>query len=278
MKVLSYGLSLTLAFPNGHFAQTVQVRNRHDLSIALDDLGLRRATPVLVLTGGANNLNATDADRLEQLFLEVLAPLAEELGLIVVDGGTDAGVMQLMGRARAQLNASFPLVGVAPIGRIHFPSATMSLAGTHSLEPHHTHFILIPGFSWGDESPWLAEVATILADDAPSVTVLINGGNVSLLDVQASLAEGRSVNVLFGTGRLADEIATAVRHPNMEVRASLLPSLQEGLEHDRFTVLDISCPTVELVALLKQQLVHPLAPVLQPSLPPAPESLLLPSQ
>ena len=277
MKVLPYGLALTLTFPNGQSAQTVQVRDRRDLAIALEDLGLLRANPVLVLTGGASNLNAKDFDRLEYFFAAVLAPLAEELGLTVVDGGTDTGVMQLMGRARAQLNASFPLVGVAPIGKIHFPSA-ISLAGTHPLEPHHTHFVLIPGFSWGDESPWLAEVASILAGNAPSVTVLINGGNVSLLDVQASLAEGRSVNVLFGTGRLADEIATAVRHPNTEVRAALLSLLQNGLKHDRFTVLDMSCSTVELATLLKQQLIYPVAPSPQPSRPLAPQSLLLPSQ
>ncbi|UXE59643.1 MAG: hypothetical protein KA717_28380 [Woronichinia naegeliana WA131] len=34
------------------------------------------------------------------MFSKVLAPLAQELGVIVADGGTDAGVMRLMGQRR----------------------------------------------------------------------------------------------------------------------------------------------------------------------------------
>jgi hypothetical protein len=40
-----------------------------------------------------------------------------------------------------------------------------------------------------------------------SVTILINGGEVSRKDIELSLANGRPVIVLSGTGRLADELA-----------------------------------------------------------------------
>jgi len=40
------------------------------------------------------------------------------------------------------------------------------------------------------------------------VTVLINGGNVSRKDIELSVANGRPVIALDGTGRLANELAS----------------------------------------------------------------------
>ena len=181
------------------------------LPAQVSTLGLPLHRPVLVLVGGAGNLE--DEGALEGLFT-ALAQVAENVGAIVVDGGTDAGVMRLMGRARAATRGAFPLVGVAPRGRVRLPHEPAA-ADDHRVlvEPHHTHLILVPGDAWGDESPYLAQVATLLAGDAPSVTVLVNGGEVARQDVAHSLAEGRPVVVIAGTGRLADEMATAADHP-----------------------------------------------------------------
>ena len=41
-------------------------------------------------------------------------------------------------------------------------------ADASPLEPNHTHQVLVPGSSWGEESPWLADIATWLADRLPS--------------------------------------------------------------------------------------------------------------
>jgi len=49
-----------------------------------------------------------------------------------------------------------------------------------------------------------------VATGAPSVTVLVNGGNVAFRDVRQSLEVGRPVIVLSGTGRSADQITDAV--------------------------------------------------------------------
>ena len=107
-------------------------------------------------------------NRLFPIFVEVLAPLAEDLGAAIVDGGTDAGVMRLMGQARHETNATFPLVGVSAVGTVVLPGASSSPPDAAPLEPHHTHFILVPGSEWGDESPWLPRVASGLADRSPS--------------------------------------------------------------------------------------------------------------
>jgi hypothetical protein len=81
------------------------------------------------------------------------------------------------------------------------------------LEPHYSHFILVPGSDFGDESPWIVDAATILSKGHRSVTILINGGEVSRKDIELSFEKERPVIVLSRTGRLADEIARQpVRH------------------------------------------------------------------
>jgi SLOG in TRPM, prokaryote len=253
MQVLSSLLSeFKLALPTGRVAQAVVVDDRAGLQDAIATLGLQGSRPVLVIVGGAGNLEPDDYARLENLFEESLAPLAEELGMVVVDGGTDVGVMQLMGRARAKLRATFPLVGVAPLEKARVPQNPNPKA--KPLEPNHTHFILVPGSEWGDESPWIAGVATALSGKSPSVTILLNGGNASIVDVRASIADRRPVVVIAGTGRLADELATAIRHPEGMVRPELSPLIETGLRSVGFALFDLSKSTKQLQIGLKQHM------------------------
>jgi hypothetical protein len=99
-----------------------------------------------------------------------------------------------------------------------FDSLLMTEEPASILDPNHTHFFLIPGDDWGDESSWIAKIATAITRDAKatltggvsnlqkSITVLINGGNISRTDVEYSLLENRPTFVIRGTGRMADEI------------------------------------------------------------------------
>jgi hypothetical protein len=169
--------------------------------------------------GGASKVSEADLSRLRLLFVKVLAPLAEELGASVVDGGTDVGVMQMMGQARAETAATFPLIGVTPVGKVALPDRIPSSSKVTALEPHHTHFVLIPGSNWGDESPWLARVASVLASGAPSVTVLVNGGEIAWKDVSENLKANRRLLVIAGSGRLADTLAADLRGEATDVRA-----------------------------------------------------------
>jgi hypothetical protein len=128
-------------FSNGLTACAVKVHSKAELSAALRELGLRCSSPTLVLVGGTGGQSDAESDRLHPLFVEVLDPLAEA----VVDGGTDAGIMSLMGEAHAEMDATFPLVGVAAIGTIALPDAPFSPPDAAPLEPHHNHFVLVPG-------------------------------------------------------------------------------------------------------------------------------------
>jgi SLOG in TRPM, prokaryote len=208
-----------VAFPNGAKARAVRVRRSEELPAALLELGLGGPRPVLVLVGGAGGLNDADEDRLRPLFTGTLAPLAEASGASVVDGGTDAGVMRLMGRARAGLEAAFPLIGVAADGTVSLPGGPPPRPDAAPLEPHHTHFVLVPGSEWGDEARWLVRVASALAGGAPSVTVLVNGGDVAWEDVSRSVEAGRPVIAVSGSGRAADALAGALRGEANDGRA-----------------------------------------------------------
>ncbi|WP_071190350.1 hypothetical protein [Trichormus sp. NMC-1] len=212
--------SLRLTFNEGQTAALVRVSDLEELAIALQQIGLSGSHPILVVVGGASQISEADFLRIQSLFVKVLAPIAQALGAYVVDGGTDAGVMRLMGYARSQINGEFPLIGVAPIGKVVLPAqTTTSDEDASPLEPHHTHFVLIPGNNWGDESPWLMEVATVLGGGAPSVTVLINGGEITFVDAVNSVTAGRLVMAIDGSGRTANKLASALRGEPTDERA-----------------------------------------------------------
>jgi hypothetical protein len=211
---------------------------------------LQEKRPVLVVIGGASLIDEADFARLQRLFVEVLAPLAKGLGCYVVDGGTDAGVMKLMGNARNQNGSAFPLIGVSPIGLVQLPDAVNPSPESAPLEPHHTHFFLVAGNNWGDESPWLANIASLLAGDRPSVTVLINGGAISLVDAKESTKVHRPIVTIAGSGRLADEIANAALHPDSERREEIGLLLENG----QINLFNLDEPIAELEKVLRQKL------------------------
>ncbi len=211
-----------LEFPNTGGALGVRVSEANELKMALAALGLHPPRPTLVVVGGAGGFDEADMDRLRALFESGLVPVMTKYGAVGVDGGTLAGVMRLFGEARAA--TEIPLVGVVAAGTVQLPGAQSPQPDAAELEPHHTHFVIVPGDQWGAESPWIAETATVLAGTAPSVTVLINGGQIAYADVERSVQAGRSVVAVAGSGRTADEFAAALAGESADERAAALIS------------------------------------------------------
>jgi hypothetical protein len=145
---------------------------------------------------------------------------------VVICGGTDMGIMAEIGQIRSRNGYKFPLVGITPEELVTWPGGPRSLKflwfgkQRWQLESHYSHFILVPGSQFGDESPWIVDAATLLSKDHRSVTILINGGEVSRKDIELSLEKGRPVIVLSRTGRLADELA---RLPERDKLISVIP-------------------------------------------------------
>lgn len=240
-----------LVFSDGQQAKAIRIHRSDDLTDTLCELGFHRAKPTIVLVGGASGLKEDYIEKLRSLFTDVLAPLADNLNALVVDGGTDAGIMQLIGQAKHETCADFSLIGVAAIGTIIFPDQHLPPPEDGApLEPNHSHFVLVPGELWGDEAPWIARVATILAQEQPSITILINGGKIAWQDVYNSVRANRPVLVIEGSGRTADELAAAIHGAKVSDRADELVNsgllqavdLADGLDH-------ITCVLKQLMAI-----------------------------
>src|SRR5947207_3279015 len=129
-------------------AFTRTLTNRSKPMIVIDDtrslpeaptsIGLRPPYPTLAIVGGINIDNAY-VSSLKAFFFQVLAPLAQSCQATIVDGGTDSGVIGIMGQARDNINGTFHLVGVLPTEKSIPPTSTPDL------EKNHTHFVLTPG-------------------------------------------------------------------------------------------------------------------------------------
>ncbi|MCU0646033.1 MAG: hypothetical protein MUC94_17455 [bacterium] len=201
----------TINFSNGQSAQAIRIANDHDLAAVTSSLGLQTSRFIFVLIGGAGGMSDEELARLYPFFLNSLAPLFDSCESIVLDGGTDSGIMNLIGKARREIGASFRLVGVVASGTIVLPEAKDTIPHSAKLEPNHTHFILVPGSEWGDESIWIDRVAGIISEQA--VTILINGGDIARKDIELSIAAKRKVVIVTGSGRLADELAATSNEP-----------------------------------------------------------------
>lgn len=215
-----------LTFPNGNRATAVRLEAREAVGEALQALGLAAPRPVLVLVGSAAKGAGTTAGVSIEECVEPLIASAVRLDAAIVDGGTDVGVIRAAGVARARTAAGPPLVGVAPESLVVLPGEP-NRQGSYRLEPHHTHFVLVPGSDFGAESPWIAQIATEIAHGRPTLTVLIGGGDVTWIDAVESARVGRPILALAGTGRAADEL---VRGESERARRLLASGLVECLD------------------------------------------------
>lgn len=247
-------------FHNGNSAQALSLSPQNTSLQALDCMGLSASRPALVIIGGASLMPPESLERLQTVFDHVFAPLAQSLGLTVLDGGTDAGVIHMMGQARHAIGGSFRLIGVVPQGKARLPGdrPVDPDDSRHDLEPNHTHFFLIPGDAWGSESPWLAELASHISVDHPALTILINGGQVALIDLKENLATGRPAIALSGSGRLADTIAAAIAAPPPETDPAILELIHHYQPSGKLAVIDLSLPVDQMRDRLQQYFISTL--------------------
>src|SRR5215207_8040672 len=192
-------LTRQIPLKRGVSVRAANITEDKDIQQALLQLEIPYPKSVIVLVGGAGGIGWLDKFPMRKA-IGIVARLAEETQSVVVDGGTQAGIMTEIGKQRKQKKFSFPLIGVV------FDSLIMQEEAKSILDPNHTHFFLIPGKNWGDESAWISKIATAIARDHKSITILVNGGDISKTDVEYSLLENRPTVVMRGTERMADEI------------------------------------------------------------------------
>ena len=210
---------------HGVNTRAIYVSDNTDINDALSQLEITQPKKVIVLVGGAGGIGFMDKLPMKKA-VSIVAQLAQEMDAVILDGGTQAGIMTEIGNQRKNNKFSFPLIGVV------FDALLIKEEPKEILDPNHTDFILIPGDDWGDESSWIAKIASSIAESESSITVLINGGEISQHDVQYSVMENRHVFIMRGTGRLADEITLTHKVTAIDIDEKpekIMESLREKL-------------------------------------------------
>jgi len=217
-----------ITFANGDCAVVITVPPDTSAQSILKALGIAQPRALIMVFGGAKALDDSRKTRLAELFIDAIAPSAAELGALIIDGGTQSGVMAMMGEAVARYPGTCQLLGIAPKGKIAHPEIVGASAVSDGapLEPHHSHFVLVESAEWGGETTTMLELAR--AFNAPIVAVLVNGGAIAADEALQSVRNEWPLLVLEGSGRFADEVSAAVRDGQVAKSAEVSEIARSG--------------------------------------------------
>ncbi len=240
-------------FPNGNHAQVILPLAGTHASDLLHTLGIQQPDAVIIIAGGASEMDEQVHPELVRLFTRGIAQVAASARALIIDGGTQAGVMAIMGQAVAEQQRRSTLLGVAPARSVTYPGKSTDTSDNESvpLDPNHSHFVLVETDEWGGETETMYELANTLSVGYPSVAVLINGGSVAKSEVLHNVRQRRPIIVIEGSGRLADEIATL-----WQEKPSFIPNpqLAEIVLHGNIYVFPVTGSARDLVQLTKRLL------------------------
>lgn len=214
----------------------------------------------IFLSGGASGMSTDGGQALVRLFeaLTILAADAVRFG--VADGGTEAGIMQAAGRARVQSAHAFPLIGVSPMREIPPRGAT-------PVDPNHTVIVAVDNPDWdathgyfGSETAAMYHLFARLAEGRPSVTVVANGGEITLTEVDHNIRAGRPMILVSGSGRAADTLVSMLNPAAADAGTEKLRARAETLNLLRqpglFHIFDMARGPGEFADALRAFLSH----------------------
>ena len=216
-----------LRFENGNTADAITCGS--DAAITEIIAKLERLIPfkkVILILGGADELEVTDANKLAQLFGLGIARAAVEACAIIIDSGSNKGIVCMMGEGVAARGYKTSVIGIGPIGVV---KDLQSEIGSPSLEPNHSHFILVQGDKRGMETSTMFKIAHELSNPViqevvnnkkhgsaktksnkvPAIAVLAGGGAIAKNEVLRAVRQNLPIIIVKGSGGFADEIVSA---------------------------------------------------------------------
>lgn len=222
----------TIHFADGKFAPAIQVEADDPPEKILQAFNLIHPRPTIFISGGASDMSEDDIALTRQIMEECIAAFAAKHHITVIDGGTEAGVMDMIGEARLKHKYKFPLVGVAPLHKVEFPNYKGKGAEAE-LQHGHSHFVLVNADEWGGESNMIVALTKAIADggEAPMVGILINGGKIAEREVYLASASGEKrmpLIIVEGSGRTADNISTAFKTQSTD--SALIRAIIQGAD------------------------------------------------
>ena len=139
--------------------------------------------------------------------------------IVILDGGTHAGITKMVGEGVADRDHRTRLIGVAPYHMVTYPGKLTADEDSAALDLNHTHFVLPDSHGWGSETEMLFEIAAALETDEqtgekiPVVVVLAGGkvGGVAQQGVLHSVRHRWPVVIIEGSGGVADRVADLYR-------------------------------------------------------------------
>jgi hypothetical protein len=238
----------TITFDNGNQAVVVTAGRDADAQSILKTLGIAQPQALIMVFGGAKGLDDLRKARLAELFRSAIAPAVADAGALVIDGGTESGVMAMMGEALARNGRESQLLGIAPAGKVTYPGGPndANIGDGAPLEPNHSHFVLVEGDEWGSETEMMFKLAGAL--NVPVATTLINGGSIAGSEALRSVCNGWPLLVVEGSGRFADQLSAAVRNATLNTSATIKEITRSG----RVKLFSIDKPPLGLKSLLQQ--------------------------
>ena len=240
----------TINFENGNRAVVVTAPRDASAEAILDALQIATPHAVILLFGGAAGLDELRKAHLSTLFADGVTAVAAEFGALIIDGGTQSGVMSIMGEAVARYPGICELLGIAPKGKIRHPeiAGASGISDGAALEPNHSHFVLVESAEWGAETEKTLELAR--AFNAPVVAILVNGGAIAADQAVHSVRNGWQLLVVVGTGRFAAELGVALR----EGQSAKSTDVSEIVRSGRVALFHIDAPAEKFKAELCQML------------------------
>jgi hypothetical protein len=232
-----------IEFENNNQATAVFANFKTKAEDIISALGIDDYRSVILSIGSADSLEQKNKDKLTQLFSRGIARGAIEGTAVLVDGGTQSGVMELLGEGVAARGNKTPLIGVAPVGKITYPG--VSAEGV-PLDPNHSHFVLVDGMDWGSETSTMFKLvktlSTKISDSAttsanqgkkaidkvttlPSLVILTGGGEVTKKEVLRAVRQNFKIIVIEESGGVADEIALAWKNKNASTDEPILAEI-----------------------------------------------------
>jgi len=240
-------------FPNGNQAQAILPPTGTRTTDLLHALGIQQPNAVILIAGGAFNMDERLSPNLSRLCTYGIAQVASSLQALIIDGGTQAGVMAIMGQAIAEQQERTTLLGIAPAGCVTYPDKSANTPGCEgvALDPNHSHFVLVETEVWGGETETMYALAKTLSVSCPSVAVLINGGSITKSEILHNVRQQRPIIVIEGSGRLADEVVRLWRE-----KPSIIPDpeLAEITLQGNIHIFPLTNPAAGLVQLTRRLL------------------------
>ena len=216
-----------IVFPNNNGAKLVTALRGTAMASLIEALGISPPKNLILLIGGADELDQKLTSRLTQLFSRGIARAAADAEALIVDGGTQAGIMQVMGQSIVDRGRKSSLLGIAPAGKVTYPGGpTVAGNGSAPLDPNHSHFVLVDGKEWGSETETLFELAA--AFNKPVLAILVNGGAIAKDELLQSVRRNWPVIVIEGSGRLADDVAALKKQPSQIEDPVFAEIVEEG--------------------------------------------------